>query len=142
MSDKKVWLLPSNSKFYDVRACYRKYGHIYWTQRCNFQKGDYGYIYSASPDSAIIFRFEVLDTDLPWAPEMDFDKEFYVNKEDFEPSTKHNRFVHLKFTGETNPNKLTLAKLIDHGLKSAPQGAMIISKKEFTDLLEFISTNF
>ena len=33
-----VWLLPANSKFFDVDGCLKKYNEIYWTQNYRIQK--------------------------------------------------------------------------------------------------------
>ena len=106
------------------------------------QVGDTGYIYSASPDSAIRFKFVVEGQDLPYDPEMERELSFYVNQKDAEPSRKHNRFALLKLTGETHSNHLRLANLLDNGLRSAPMGVVTLSKKEYQELLEYINSNF
>ena len=141
-TDKRVWLLASNTKFFNLQGCFDKYGQVYWTQYFNMQTGDTGYIYSASPESAIRYKFIVEGHDLKYDPEMERELEFYVNPQDAEPSRKHNRFAKLKLIGETENSRLGLANLIDNGLKGAPQGAVILSKNENSDLLNYISTNF
>lgn len=45
-------------------------------------------------------------------------------------------------TGETTSKRLSLANLLDRGLKGAPMGAMNLSKKELKDLLVYINENF
>lgn len=141
-TDKKIWLLASNSKFFDLKGCFDKFGQVYWTQFFNMQTGDTGYVYSASPDSAIRFKFYVEGHDLKYDPQMERELEFYVNPKDAEPSRKHNRFALLKVTGETENSRLGLANLIDCGLRGAPQGAIILSKKENEDILKYIEENF
>lgn len=140
--DKRIWLIPCNSNYFDVKGCFDKYGSVYWTQYFNFQKGDIGYIYSASPESAIRFKFLVEEHDLPFLTEMEREKEFNTNPADFEALRKYNRFAKFKLIGETNNSRLGLANLIDNGLKGAPQGAIILSKKEYSDVLEYIEKNF
>ncbi len=138
-----IWLVPCNQKFFDIEGCLKRYGdEIYWTQHKNFQKGDTGYLYSASPDSAIRYSFEILAHDLPFSPVMEREKEFNANPSDFEMMKKHNRFALLHITGRTNKSRLGLASLMDRGLKKAPQGPMILSKKEFDELRKFIEENF
>ena len=58
-SENKIWLIPYNKKFYDLKGCFDKIGEVYWTQHCRFQAGDTGYIYGASPESAIRFSFRI-----------------------------------------------------------------------------------
>lgn len=141
-SEKKVWLLASNRKFFDLKGCFNKFGEVYWTQFYNMQVGDTGYIYSASPESAIRYKFVVEGQDLPYNPEMERELAFYVTPKDAEPSRKHNRFALLKLTGETHSNHLRLANLLDNGLRSAPMGVVTLSKKEYQELLEYINSNF
>ena len=46
--ENRVWLIPYNKKFYDLKGCYDKVGEVYWTQHFHFQAGDTGYIYGAA----------------------------------------------------------------------------------------------
>ena len=141
-TEKKVWMIPANSKYFDLAACVDKYGFVYWTQYFNFQKGDIGYIYCSSPDSAVRYKFLVEGHDLPYAPEMDAEIEFYVDPKDFEASKEHNRFAKLKIVAETDSGRMGLANLIEHGMKMAPRGALNLSYKDFSELLEYITENF
>ena len=44
--------------------------------------------------------------------------------------------------GKTTNKRLSLAHLIDRGLKGAPMGAINLSKKEMKELLKYIEENF
>jgi hypothetical protein len=140
--EARVWLMACNSKYFDIEACRKKYGEVYWSQYFKFQKGDIGYLYSSHPDSSIRYRFEVLENDIEYSSDMDKELEFFVDAKDFEVSKKHNRFALFKFTAVTNSNRLSLAYLLDHGLKIAPRGAMNLSTKENEHLLQYIEENF
>ena len=140
--EARVWMLPANSKYFDLAGCYKKYGSVYWSQYFNLQKGDTGYIYSSAPDSAVLYKFSVEGHDLPYSPEMDVELEFYVNPKDFEQSKEHNRFCKLQFIGETHSNRLGLANLLEHGMNSAPRGALHLTDPGFADLLKYIEENF
>ena len=118
-SENKVWLIPYNKKYYDLKGCYDKIGEVYWTQHCRFQAGDTGYIYGSSPESAIRFSFRIK-----------------------EAARKDNLYAHMILTGETTNKRLSLANLLDRGLKGAPMGAVNLSKKEMKDLLLYINDNF
>ena len=140
--EKRVWMLPANSRFFDYYGCFAKYGVVYWSQYYNFQAGDTGYLYSSAPDSAIVSKFLIEANDLQYTPEMDQELEFYVNPKDFEPSKEHNRFAKLKLISETNSNRLGLANLLEHGMNSAPRGALNLSDPGFAELLKYIEENF
>jgi hypothetical protein len=141
--ENRVWLIPYNKKFYDLKACYDKLGEVYWTQHFHFQAGDTGYIYGASPESAIRFSFKVKEADMRYDPIMDQkDEEFVRGEVSTDEEKKTRLYTHLILTGETTSNRLSLANLLDRGLKGAPMGAMNLSKKELKDLLEYIRENF
>lgn len=142
-SENKVWLIPYNKKYYDLKGCYDKIGEVYWTQHCRFQAGDTGYIYGSSPESAIRFSFRIKEVDMPFDPIMDQDDEFvkYGDNKD-NSARKDNLYAHMILTGETTNKRLSLANLLDRGLKGAPMGAVNLSKKEMKDLLLYINDNF
>ena len=140
--ENRVWLIPYNKKFYDLKGCYDKIGEVYWTQHFHFQAGDTGYIYGAAPESAIRFSFKVKEADLRYDPVMDQDNEFVRGDGPTNSETKDKLFAHMILTGETTSKRLSLANLLDRGLKGAPMGAMNLSKKELKDLLVYINENF
>lgn len=140
--EARIWMLPANSKYFDLASCFKKYGIVYWTQYFNLQTGDTGYIYCSAPDSAVIYKFSVEGHDLPYAPEMDVEVEFYVNPKDFEPSKLHNRFAKLQLIGETHSSRLGLANLLEHGMNSAPRGALNLTDPASADLLKYVEENF
>ena len=142
VGENRVWLIPYNKKFFDLKACYDKVGEVYWTQHFHFQAGDTGYIYGAAPESAIRFSFKVKEADMPYNPIMDQDNEFVRGNGSFNSDAKDKLFAYLILTGETNNRRLSLANLLDRGLKGAPMGAMNLSKKELKDLLVYINDNF
>ena len=140
--ENRVWLIPYNKKFYDLKGCYDKIGEVYWTQHFHFQTGDTGYIYGSAPESAIRFSFKVIESDMSYAPIMDQDNEFVKGGEVTNSANSNKLFAHLKLTGETTNKRLSLPNLLDRGLKGAPMGAMNLSKKELKELLEYIEDNF
>lgn len=140
--EKRTWIIPFNSKFFDLPACVEKYGYVFWSQNNNFEAGDNGYIYSSAPDSAIRYRFEVEKVDMPFSPEMEQERQFYVKPDDFDDTIAHNRFMRIRITDETNNSRLTLAYLLEHGLKMAPRGAVSISGQAMEETLNYIKENF
>ena len=140
--ENRVWLIPYNKKFFDLKACYDKFGEVYWTQHFHFQAGDTGYIYGAAPESAIRFSFKVVEADMPYDTKIDQDDDFVRGNGPTNEDTKGKLYAHMILTGETNSKRLSLANLLDRGLKGAPMGAMNLSKKELKELLIYIEENF
>ena len=140
--DPWIWLVPYNSKFFDVDACAKKYGEIYWMQYVNYQVGDTGYLYSAAPESCIRYRFEVIGHDLPYSPEMNREIEYNLYRQDIDEMKAHNRFALFRITAETHSNHLRLSNLFDQGLKMAPRGSLKLSNKGYLELLKYIEENF
>ncbi len=140
--ENRVWMIPCNQKFFDLKGCFKKYGEVYWSQYYKFHKGDVGYIYSSSPDSAIRYKIEVVDSELKYRPEMDVKEEFFVDKNDINTWKEHNRFAHFRMIGETNSGRLSLAHLMSHGMKMAPRGALNLSFKDYEELKKYIEDNF
>ena len=140
--DARIWMLPANSKFFNLAGCFDKYGDVFWTQYYNLQTGDTGYIYCSAPDSAIRYKFRVAAHDLPYSKEMDKELEFYSDPKDFEPSKEHNRFVKIVKIGETASKHLGLANLLETGMGMAPRGALNLSHPAYSELLKYIEENF
>ena len=62
-----AWIIPSNPKIYDIDAGFEKGNDcIEWHQHNNIKAGDEVYIYSASPNSAIMYRCLVEASDLTY----------------------------------------------------------------------------
>ena len=141
-SENKVWLIPYNKKFFDLKGCFDKFGEVYWTQHCRFQAGDTGYIYGSAPESAIRFSFKIVEAELPYDPMMDQDNEFVKSNGPTNSDYNGKLYAHMILTGETTNRRLSLANLLDRGLKAAPMGALNLSKKEMKDLLVYINENF
>ena len=79
---------------------------------------------------------------MPYAPMMDQDNEFVKSDGPTNSDANNKLFAHMILTGETTCKRLSLANLLDRGLKGAPMGALNLSKKELKELLVYISDNF
>lgn len=75
-------------------------------------------------------------------PAMDRDNEFVRGGGQTNSESSNKLFAHMILTGETTSKRLSLANLIDRGLKGAPMGAMNLSKKEMKELKKYIEENF
>ena len=64
---QKIWLVPSNYKYYDVIEAFRENEVIHWKQgNDNMRAGDLLYLYVGVPFSAILYRCEIVETDIPF----------------------------------------------------------------------------
>lgn len=141
-SKKWTWLVPCNFKFFDIPACLKRFGEIYWMQYVNYQTGDKIYLYVSAPDSCIRYSFEVIGHDLPFTPVLEREIEFNSYRGDIEEQKRHNRFALFRLTGETHSSRLRLSNLIDNGLKIPPRGSLKLSNPGYHDLLKYIEDNF
>lgn len=72
------WIVPCNPKFYDIDDAFSKHKEILWKQSNNSIKPkDTVYLYVASPISAIRYKCEVTDVNIPYNYE---DKNLKINK--------------------------------------------------------------
>ena len=142
-----VWLLPSSKKRFDLEACFAEFGEVYWRITNNFKhisKGDRGYVYSSDPDKAILYRFDVIESQIPYSKVVDRDDKFSKGKgksnKDF--AANGGLFVLIRVNGTVKDKRFSLPILLKNGLKGAPQGAIRISQDEYKPLLDFVDSNF
>ena len=140
--DLKIWMIPASPKYFDHMACFRKYGYIYWKQHFNFQTGDIIYIYVSNPEGALKYKCIVEGHDMPYSVEMDVEREFFANPQDFDSSKSHNRFIRLRLLETTKSERMSMVYLMEHGMKRPPQGSMNLSHPSYMELLEYIEKNF
>ncbi len=119
------WIVPSNPKYYDIRRHFR-INHISdWKQSVNAQPGDIVYIYSGAPDSAILFKTVVVETNLP-SP--------YRNT-----SIRMNKIMRLKVIKRYPPELLTIKVLRTFGVRTMQGSKRVpLELKKVIDSLEEI----
>ena len=141
-----VWLLPSSRKRFNLEACFAEYGEVYWRISSNFKriaKGDRGYVYSSDPDKAILYRFDVIESQMSYSKVMDRDEKFSngKGKSNKEYGADGGLFVLIRVNGKIEDKRFSLPILLKNGLKGAPQGAIRISQEEYKPLLDFVDAN-
>ena len=142
-----VWLLPSSRKRFDLEACFAEFGEVFWRITNNFKrisKGDRGYVYSSDPDKAILYRFDVIESQIPYSEVVDRDDKFSKGKGESNKEFAANGglFVLVRANGTVKDKRFSLPILLKNGLKGAPQGAIRISQDEYKPLLDFVDSNF
>ena len=66
MRPPKEWILPANPKYYDIQGAFAQADEINWKQGAGIKKGDTVYMYVAVPVSAVLYKCEVTETDIPF----------------------------------------------------------------------------
>lgn len=98
------YIVPSNPNYYDIKRHF-KIGHISeWKQTIRVNPGDIVYIYSGAPDSCILFRTEVVETDIP----------FHYQ----DANLKMKKIMRLKVLKRYPPELLTMKVLRTFGIRS------------------------
>lgn len=139
-----TWLICYDKKYFDVEGCFKKYGQIYWVQKSNIKnvkKGDIAYLYSSSPESAIRFKVEVTEANLPYSPEMDVEDEF-VKKGGNNYTNKDQRFFIVRPVAETKSPALKHKVLFSKQLMGKRPSASLLSQEKYVELKEYIEENF
>lgn len=132
----KHWIIPADTKRYKLEEAIKQLHEIDWRQHNNYEVGDIIYIYCSKPISKVVYKMEVVNVNITKEYTI-ADKDFWANPTEFNESLKNNRFFRITLLKKNLTDKLTLEDLISHGLKSAPQGAIIVKEP----LLEYLQAS-
>ena len=141
---ENVWLICYDKKYFDVEGCFNKYGQIYWRHRAgvqNVQKGDIAYLYSSSPESAIRFKVEVVESQIPYSPVVDEGDEFaklISNNIDYSDKL----FFLVRPIADTNSPALKHEVMMNQKLMGKRPSTTKLSKEEFKSLRQYIEQHF
>ena len=61
----RIWLVPANPKYFDLEAAFEQADTVLWKQSSPVAVGDTVYMYLAAPVSAIRYRCQALEVDIP-----------------------------------------------------------------------------
>lgn len=100
----KEWIVPANPKYYDIINYFKDKSVIDWKQSNNMKVGDIVYLYVAIPYSAILYKCEVIETNIPCE---------YKDK-----NVSMNRVMNMKLLKRYEENQYTLSKLNEYGIKA------------------------
>lgn len=120
------WMISANAKMYDHASAFAKYGFIDWRKRANYSKGDIVYVYCTKPYQKVMYKCEVIIEDMPFEECQD-DKEFWIIQEEYEKA-KTGKYARLKLLEQVDSDYLRLNRLLQYGLKAAPQGPVKVEK--------------
>ena len=63
---KNEWIIPANPKYYSVKDALKESNIILWKQSTDIKVDDIVYLYLASPYSSIMYKFKVLEVNIPY----------------------------------------------------------------------------
>lgn len=101
---RREWLVPANPKYFDLEKAFSESDSILWKQSSNVSVGDMVYLYVAAPVSAICYRCEAMEVDIPY------------NYDDGKVHMNH--VMRLKLLQRYSPTVFTFEKLKEYGIFS------------------------
>lgn len=132
----RYWIIPANPKLYRIADAIRDLnGVIDWRQYNNFEVGDIVYIYCSKPISQIIYKMEVIATNISREYTI-ADQQYWRTPSEFKTSLNNNRFYRISLLAENGTDKLTLDDLYNHGLNGVPQGSLVVKEPLLSYLQE------
>ena len=63
---KNEWIIPANPKYFDIEKALKENNTIMWKQSTNIKINDIVYLYVAEPYSSIMYKFKVIEIDIPY----------------------------------------------------------------------------
>lgn len=63
---KNEWIVPANPKYFDIEKALEKSNTIRWKQSTNIKVNDVVYLYVAEPYSSIMYKFKVIEVNIPY----------------------------------------------------------------------------
>lgn len=121
------WLIASNPSIFDVDGAFRDRDVIDWSEVPNAHLGaaDRVFLYQIAPVQAITHVCEVLQTGIASEEVID-DREYWIDTGAFEERLGRTwlRLSLLRAVPQYDQWMLTLDRLLEAGLRSAPQGRM------------------
>lgn len=129
------WMISANGGIYDHASAFERWNFIDWKQIANYKIGDIVYIYCTRPFMRVMYKTSV-EKESMFSNDIVDDTEYWSKKEDHDKGL-NGKYARLRLLVQANTEKLTLSKLIENGLKAAPQGPVKIS----SSLAEYIDKN-
>lgn len=108
------WIVPANPKFYDVITEFQNRDTITWKQSSNIKVGDIVYLYVGSPYSAILYKCEAIEVNIP--------------HEYQDENLSMNRVMRIKLLKKYPKDKYSFSKLNEYGIR-AVRGPRSMPKK-------------
>ena len=66
LTGRQDWIVPVNPKYYDLQKAFSENEEIIWKQSSNIAVGDVVCLYVAAPVSAVLYRCEATEVNIPY----------------------------------------------------------------------------
>lgn len=130
-----MYVIPANTKYYDVCSAFLENKEIDWTQRGNFEVGDYIYIYLGEPYQKIAFLTEVTEINIPFKFSID-DSKYWIDPT--KRQNKNQNFVRLKLVYNLlEKGGISYSELKEKGLRGNIQGVRKVYKNSVKPQLKW-----
>lgn len=64
--NKNEWIVPANPKYFDIEKALKENNTILWKQSTDIKVDDIVYLYVAEPYSSIMYKFKVIEVNIPY----------------------------------------------------------------------------
>ncbi len=103
-SAKNEWIVPANPKYFDIEKALKENNTIMWKQSTGIKINDIIYLYLAKPYSSIMYKFKVVEENIP-----------YEYKDE---NVKMQKVMKIDLIRRYEKEKLSLDKLKDFGINT------------------------
>ena len=103
-SAKNEWIVPANPKYFDIDKALKENNTIMWKQSADIKINDIVYIYVGKPYSSIMYKFKVIEVNIPYE---------YKDK-----NLKMQKVMKIDLLTRYEKGKLSFDKLKDFGINA------------------------
>ncbi len=120
---KNEWIVPANPKYFDIDKALKENNTIMWKQSTDIKINDIVYIYVGKPYSSIMYKFKVIEVNIPY--------------EYKDQNLKIQRAMKIDLLTRYEKGKLSFNKLRDFGINAIrSQRYMPLALSEYIDKIE------
>lgn len=107
---RREWIVPANAKYFNIKNAFDDTDEVLWKQGRGIAAGDIVYLYDTAPVSAILYKCEAVEVNIPLDPP---DEELNIH-----------HLMKLKLLHRFKPNELNLERLRELGVTAirGPRG--------------------
>ncbi len=120
---KNEWIVPANPKYFDIEKALKENSTIKWKQNTDIKINDIVYIYVGNPYSSIMYKFKVIEVNIPYK---------YKDK-----NLKMKKAMKIDLLTRYEKGKLSFKKLKDFGINAIRnQRYMPLALSEYINKIE------
>lgn len=107
---RREWIVPANARYFNIKTAFDSTDEVLWKQGRGIAAGDIIYLYDTAPISAILYKCEAAEINIPLDPP---DEELNIS-----------RLMKLRLLHRFDPSELNLPRLRELGVTAirGPRG--------------------